>query len=110
MSKAGRTVAADVGQKESKFPPTGGLSGTTTPPNSHNAHGYRYEVPPENLSKKYLHAWRTWHIDIPVDAEGWLELVVRCWDNALNTQPTYVRTAWNWGLHVSPAIRSKRMS
>jgi sulfite oxidase len=69
-----------------------------------------YEVPPENLSKKYQHAWRTWHIDLRVDAEGWLELVVRCWDNALNTQPTYVRTAWNWGLHVRPAIASKNMS
>jgi sulfite oxidase len=61
-----------------------------------------YDVPPENLSKKYQHAWRTWEIDIPVDAEGWLEIVCRCWDNALNTQPTYVRSAWNWGLHVFP--------
>ena len=30
-----------------------------------------------------------------------LELVARCWDNALNTQPTYVRSAWNWDLHVT---------
>lgn len=61
---------------------------------------YRYEVPPENLSKKFQHAWRTWEMDLPVDAEGWLEIVCRCWDNALNTQPTFVRTSWNWGLHV----------
>jgi sulfite oxidase len=56
---------------------------------------------------------------LPVHAEGWLELVVRCWgsspscppraawltasrpDNACNTQPTYVRSAWNWDLHVT---------
>lgn len=53
-----------------------------------------YEVPWENLSKKYYHAWRLWSIDLPVDAEGWLEFVCRCWDNSLNTQPTYVRSAW----------------
>lgn len=53
-----------------------------------------YEVPYENLSEKYYHAWRLWEIDLPVDAEGWLELCVRTWDNALNTQPTYVRSAW----------------
>ena len=60
-----------------------------------------YAVPPENLSKKHKFAWRTWHIDLPLDAEGWQELCCRCWDNSLNTQPTYVRSAWNWGLHVT---------
>ncbi|KAF2758914.1 molybdopterin binding oxidoreductase [Pseudovirgaria hyperparasitica] len=60
-----------------------------------------YEVPPANLSTKYYHGWRLWSIDLPVDAEGWLELCVRCWDNALNTQPTFVRSAWNWDLHVT---------
>lgn len=60
-----------------------------------------YAVPNENLSAKHKFAWRTWHMDLPVDAEGWLELTVRCWDNSLNTQPTYVRSAWNWGLHVT---------
>ncbi|KAI5238835.1 molybdopterin binding oxidoreductase [Aureobasidium subglaciale] len=60
-----------------------------------------YEVPYENLSKKYYHAWRLWEIELPVDAEGWLELCVRTWDNAMNTQPTYVRSAWNWDLHVT---------
>jgi sulfite oxidase len=60
-----------------------------------------YAVPPENLSPKHKYAWRTWHVKIPVDAEGWLELTARCWDNALNTQPTFVRSAWNWGLHVT---------
>ena len=53
-----------------------------------------YETPYEGLSQKYYHAWRLWSFDLPVDAEGWLELVVRCWDNALNTQPTFVRSAW----------------
>ncbi|EJT70193.1 nitrate reductase 1 [Gaeumannomyces tritici R3-111a-1] len=60
-----------------------------------------YEVPYRNMSTKYFHAWRTWEMDLPVDAEGWLELVVRTWDNAMNTQPTYVRSAWNWDLHVT---------
>ncbi|OQO07833.1 hypothetical protein B0A48_06624 [Cryoendolithus antarcticus] len=60
-----------------------------------------YQVPDENLSKKYYHAWRTWKFDCPVDAEGWLEFCVRTWDNALNTQPTYVRSAWNFDLHVT---------
>lgn len=53
-----------------------------------------YETPFEQLSTKYYHAWRLWSIDLPVDAEGWLEFVVRCWDNALNTQPTFVRSTW----------------
>ena len=43
-----------------------------------------YEVPYDKLSRKYFHAWRTWEMDLPVDAEGWLEICVRCWDNALN--------------------------
>ncbi|KAL9074479.1 MAG: hypothetical protein Q9161_002267 [Pseudevernia consocians] len=60
-----------------------------------------YETPYEKLSQKYFHAWRLWEIDLPVDAEGWIELVARCWDNALNTQPTYVRSTWNWDLHVT---------
>ena len=58
---------------------------------------------------------------MPVDGEGWLEFAVRCWDNSLNTQPTYVRSACtlppipplyvsvktntfvlgNWDLHVT---------
>lgn len=58
-------------------------------------------MPPENLSQKYFHAWRLWEIDVPVDAEGWLEFCVRTWDNSLNTQPTFVRSAWNWDLHVT---------
>ncbi|TVY88008.1 Sulfite oxidase [Lachnellula willkommii] len=60
-----------------------------------------YEVPYQKLTEKYYHAWRLWEIDLPVDAEGWLELVVRCWDNSLNTQPTFVRSTWNWDLHVT---------
>lgn len=53
-----------------------------------------YEVPWEKMSEKYFHAWRLWEIEMPVDAEGWLEFCVRTWDNALNTQPTFVRSAW----------------
>lgn len=53
-----------------------------------------YEVPHQNLTQKYYYAWRLWEMDLPVDAEGWLELVVRCWDNSMNTQPTFVRSTW----------------
>ncbi|KAK1975730.1 oxidoreductase molybdopterin binding domain-containing protein [Colletotrichum cereale] len=60
-----------------------------------------YAVPVENLSKKRRWTWRTWEFDLPCDVEGWVEVVCRCWDNSLNTQPPDVRTAWNWGLHVT---------
>ena len=46
--------------------------------------GIWYEVPFENMSKKYYHAWRVWEYEMPVDAEGWLEFCVRTWDDALN--------------------------
>ncbi|RYN44012.1 hypothetical protein AA0113_g5655 [Alternaria arborescens] len=76
---------------------------------SNDGGGVWYEVPYENLSKKYYHAWRTWWIDIPVDAEGWLEFCVRCWDDALNTQPTFVRSAWNWDLHVTSSCHRVKL-
>ncbi|KGO44629.1 Eukaryotic molybdopterin oxidoreductase [Penicillium expansum] len=60
-----------------------------------------YDVPPEHLSKKGKWTWRTWEFDLPCDVEGWIEIVCRCWDNSLNTQPLNVRAAWNWGLHVT---------
>ncbi|OMP84813.1 Sulfite oxidase, mitochondrial [Diplodia seriata] len=60
-----------------------------------------WQVPWEGLSEKYFHAWRTWSVELPCEAEGWLDVCVRCWDNALNTQPTFVRSAWNWDLHVT---------
>jgi sulfite oxidase len=60
-----------------------------------------YAVPDENLSKKGKWTWRTWECDLPCDVEGWIEIVCRCWDNSLNTQPLTVRAAWNWGLHVT---------
>ncbi|KAI2794524.1 hypothetical protein POX_a01123 [Penicillium oxalicum] len=60
-----------------------------------------YAVPPEKMSEKGRWRWRTWEIDVPCDVEGWIEIVCRCWDNALNTQPLNVRAAWNWGLHVT---------
>ncbi|KAJ5669695.1 hypothetical protein N7462_010765 [Penicillium macrosclerotiorum] len=60
-----------------------------------------YQVPPEKLSKKGKWTWRTWEFDLPCDVEGWIEIVCRCWDNSLNTQPLNVRAAWNWGLHVT---------
>ncbi|EEB94900.1 hypothetical protein MPER_06214, partial [Moniliophthora perniciosa FA553] len=43
----------------------------------------------------HYHAWRLWSIELPVDAEGWLEFCVRCWDSSNNTEPTFVRSAWN---------------
>ena len=60
-----------------------------------------YAVPVENMSVKKRWAWRTWETVVPVEVEGWIELVVRAWDNSLNTQPLEVRSAWNWGLHVT---------
>ncbi|KAJ9495668.1 hypothetical protein LTR99_004901 [Exophiala xenobiotica] len=60
-----------------------------------------YAVPNENMSPKHKWAWRTWEMNVPCDVEGWIELVVRCWDNSINTQPLDVRSAWNWGLHVT---------
>ncbi|KAI1759803.1 molybdopterin binding oxidoreductase [Hypoxylon sp. FL1150] len=60
-----------------------------------------YAVPTENMSLKHKFAWRTWHTWLPCDVEGWIEVVVRCWDNSLNTQPIECRNAWNWGLHVT---------
>ncbi|CAG9974882.1 unnamed protein product [Clonostachys byssicola] len=60
-----------------------------------------YTIPLENLSKKRKWTWRTWEYDLPCDVEGWVEIVVRCWDNSLNTQPTQIRDSWNWGLHVT---------
>jgi sulfite oxidase len=60
-----------------------------------------YAVPPEKMSKKGKWTWRTWELAVPCDAEGWTELAVRCWDNALNTEAPDTRTTWNWGLHVT---------
>jgi len=60
-----------------------------------------YEVPYRRLSKKYWFGWRVWSLEMPVEYEGWLEFCCRTWDNALNTQPTFVRSAWNWDLHVT---------
>lgn len=51
-----------------------------------------YEV--ETMSQKYLHAWRAWETNAPVDTEGWVEVCVRCWDDAMNIQPTFQRSAW----------------
>ncbi|KXN82426.1 Sulfite oxidase [Leucoagaricus sp. SymC.cos] len=69
-----------------------------------------YAVDPEDLTEKatssllsieHYYAWRLWKIDIPVDAEGWLEFCVRTWDSSNNTEPTFIRSAWNWDLHVT---------
>lgn len=70
-----------------------------------------HEVPHEGLSPKRFHAWRTWAYDLPVATEGWIEVCVRAWDDACNTQPTLTRSAWNWDLHVtSSAHRIKVFS
>ncbi|KAH8092558.1 Oxidoreductase, molybdopterin-binding domain-containing protein [Phellopilus nigrolimitatus] len=58
-----------------------------------------YAVPEENLTEKHYFAWRLWHIELPVDAEGGLD--VRTWDSSNNTEPMFVRSAWNWDLHVT---------
>jgi hypothetical protein len=42
-------------------------------------HDDRFEVPGENLSTKHYHTMRLWHMELPIHAEGWLELVVRAW-------------------------------
>jgi sulfite oxidase len=57
-------------------------------------------VPGEKLSKKHRHAWRLWTVELPLHVEGWVELRCRCWDNALNSQPSSYRDTWNWSLHV----------
>ncbi|KAI1817313.1 sulfite oxidase [Poronia punctata] len=66
-----------------------------------------YAVPVEDMSPKHKFAWRTWHVDLPCDVEGWVELLVRCWDN--NTQPIEVRSTWNWGLHVTSSAHRVRV-
>ncbi|KAJ3522672.1 hypothetical protein NM688_g8842 [Phlebia brevispora] len=60
-----------------------------------------YPVAQEDMTQKHYYAWRLWKIEVPVDAEGWLEFCVRTWDSSNNTEPTYVRSAWNWDLHVT---------
>ncbi|KAK7687080.1 hypothetical protein QCA50_009580 [Cerrena zonata] len=60
-----------------------------------------YACAPEDMTEKHYHAWRLWKIEVPVDAEGWLEFVVRTWDSSNNTEPTFIRSAWNWDLHVT---------
>lgn len=60
-----------------------------------------YAVDQDDMTEKHYHAWRLWKIDVPVDAEGWLEFCVRTWDSSNNTEPTFVRSAWNWDLHVT---------
>ncbi len=49
-----------------------------------------------DIPSKHYHAWRLWTIQVPVDAEGWLEFCVRSWDSSNNTEPTYVRSAWKY--------------
>ncbi|GFG26092.1 sulfite oxidase, mitochondrial [Aspergillus udagawae] len=68
-----------------------------------------YAVPPEQLSNKGRWTWRTWEMELSCDAEGWIEIVCRCWDNSLNTQPLNVRAAWNWGLHVTSSAHRIRV-
>lgn len=60
-----------------------------------------YQTPWDRMSNKGFYSWRTWEASVPCDAEGWIEVCVRCWDDANNTQPTFQRSAWNWDLHVT---------
>ncbi|KZT40590.1 molybdopterin binding oxidoreductase [Sistotremastrum suecicum HHB10207 ss-3] len=67
--------------------------------------------PSHQLTEKSYYGWRLWEVDAPIAAEGWLEIVCRAWDSSCNTQPSLVRSAWNWGLHVtSHACRIKIFS
>lgn len=59
-----------------------------------------YPVSEEGLSKKHYYTWRLWKASIPLDAEGWVEVLVRAWDSSCNTQPTNIRSTWKWDLHV----------
>lgn len=68
-----------------------------------------HEVPLEDLSAKHKWTWRTFKTSVPCDHEGWTELVVRCWDNSLNTQPMAVRNSWNWGLHVTSSCHQVKI-
>jgi sulfite oxidase len=65
-----------------------------------------YPVDPANMSAKHRFTWRTWTVSVPCDHEGWTDLLVRCWDNSLNTQPIHVRDSWNWGLHVTSSCHT----
>ncbi|KAF8061663.1 Oxidoreductase, molybdopterin-binding domain-containing protein [Lyophyllum atratum] len=74
-----------------------------------------YAVHPEDLTQKHYHAWRLWKIEVPVDAEGWLEFCVRTWDSSNNTEPTtlpgakltlprspfFTLSSHSWDLHVT---------
>ncbi len=86
-SKAGPIWAVDAGLNVWRSSLTAATSGMKSPP--------------LNLSPKHQFARRTWHATLPLDVEGWFEVCVRCWDNAPNTQATFVRSAWIWGLHVT---------
>lgn len=56
------------------------------------------------MTEKHYRAWRLWKIEVPVDAEGWLEFVVRTWDSSNNTEPTYVRSVWKDGAAIVSLI------
>ncbi|KXH67494.1 TAM domain methyltransferase [Colletotrichum salicis] len=58
-------------------------------------------VPVQKLSKERIWTWRIWKIGFRCDGGSKIEIVCRCWDNALQTQPPDVRTAWNRGLQVT---------
>lgn len=68
-----------------------------------------YPVDVDDMTTKHYHAWRLWKIELPVIAEGWLDVCVRAWDNSCNTQPTTVREAWNWALHVTSSCHRIRV-
>lgn len=126
-SKDGRTAGTVVGSNVSRSRLTGGyhfylLCSTCPSPsilytfiliiNTCLTAGNRghvwYEVEADNLTEKHYHAWRLWKIDLPIDAEGWIELCVRAWDSSNNTQPTFVRSAWKYV--PSPSLPFPRSS
>ncbi|OAL52479.1 hypothetical protein IQ07DRAFT_642167 [Pyrenochaeta sp. DS3sAY3a] len=48
------------------------------------------------MSTNYFHASQAGEMEIPVEAEGWLEIC---------TPPTFVRSAWNWDLLVTSSCQ-----
>nr|VWO97878.1 SH3 domain-containing protein [Ganoderma boninense] len=60
-------------------------------------------------AEQHYHAWRLWMIKVPVDAQGWLEFCVRTWDSSNNTEPTFVRSTWNWDLHVTSSCHRVKL-
>ena len=107
-------MVEEIGLRELKFPMTGEIWIRIAPKACRlsllNSGHVWYAVEEDDMTEKvselysrandktdslqHYYAWRLWKIDLPVDAEGWLEFCVRTWDSSNNTEPTFVRSAW----------------